>query len=149
MLKHVEGIKGTLYIIYRHWMVLMLKVLKVPCIQYTYIQWCSCWRCWTYPVHNIHTFNSIHVKGVKRNKNTHNRFDLTHLFLISKVLKVPCTQYIYIQWYTCQRCRKGAKPHTVMKGHFQWLNSLIQSRLSLFQRVQSKEVTIQRNKRNF
>ena len=36
----------------------------------------------------------MHVRGVKRNKNKHNRFDLTHLFLMLKVSKVLHTIYI-------------------------------------------------------
>ena len=36
---------------------------------------------------NVARFYGIsHVKGVERNKNMHSRLDLTHLFMMSKVL---------------------------------------------------------------
>ena len=38
----------------------------------------------------------MHVRGIKRNKNMHNRLDLTHLFLMLKVSKALYT--IYIQY---------------------------------------------------
>ena len=37
----------------------------------------------------------MQIRGVERNKNMHNRLDITHLFLMSKVSKVLYTIYIH------------------------------------------------------
>ena len=41
-----------------------------------------------------------HVKGLERNKNKHNRLDLTHLCVMSKVLKVL---YLHNQYTSIKR----------------------------------------------
>ena len=70
-----------------------------------------CQRIWNYMLHAAwylaRLYEICYIKGVKRNKNSHNTVDLRHLSLILKESKVHSKDIMLQLYYSCQRSQKS------------------------------------------